>query len=431
MSGRIHLYLITFNCALLHHDVATLSSHLLSGLESPSFKPDLIVLSLQEIAPLPTSFLGGPTLTGYFETFSTAVKAATRKQLGEDYALVARSNVGLTGIMVFARSPARVGEIRYAGVGVGLWEMGNKGGVGVKVYYNAMDGGTDGGSGNKTVEINFLAVHLAQGEENVHLRNENWGSIVRGLVFDIVGRGRGNSVPEIGSVSTRSLSSSQPDPAPCSGLYSPTAHLFVLGDLNYRTADSKPVGPEFIVFPQPDDPPSSNKHYSNLLGHDQLTPQRKANKTLHGLEEASITFPPTYKYHISKTSPDDHSWNWAPLRWPSWTDRILYLPSENLRVHKYTSIQEIKSSDHRPVVAHISIPAEPLSASDGWRVRPPYQPDVEGWRPARDAARRREVIMGYLVYLFGTRAGWGVLAAIIAGGLGSWWVLRELIVRRA
>ncbi|PWW78938.1 DNase I-like protein [Tuber magnatum] len=424
MNGEIHLYLITFNCALLRHDVATLSSHLLSGLESPSVKPDLIVLSLQEIAPLPTAFLGGPALTGYFETFSTAVRTATRKELSEDYALVARSNVGLTGIMVFARSPARVGEIRYAGVGVGLWEMGNKGGVGVKIYYSVMDGGTDG----ETVEINFLAAHLAPDEKNVRLRNENWGSIVRALVFGIIGRG--DAVPGIGSASTESLISSPPNPTSYSGLYSPTAHLFVLGDLNYRAADSRPVGPEFIVFPQPDDPPSSNKHYSNLLEHDQLTPQRKANKTLHGLEEAPITFPPTYKYHISKTSPDDRSWNWIPSRWPSWTDRILYLPSEGLRVHKYTSIQEIKSSDHRPVVAHISIPAQPLSARDGWRVRPPYQPDFRGWRSARDAARRREVVVGCLACLFGTWAGWGILAAIIAGGLGGWWVLRELIVRR-
>jgi len=428
MDDKIHLYLITFNCAMLRQDVATLSSHLLSGLESSLLKPDLIVLSLQEIAPLHAAFLGGPALAGYFETFSTAVITATRKQLDEDYALVAKSNVGLTGIMVFARSPARVGEIRYAGVGVGLCEMGNKGGVGAKVYYNVKDGDANGGSDEKTVEINFLAVHLAPDEKNVHLRNENWGTIVRELVFDIAGRG--GAVPEIGPSSTESLISSQPNPTLCSGLYSPTAHLFVLGDLNYRTADSRPVGPEFIVFPQPDDPPSSNKHYSNLLEHDQLTPQRKADKTLHGLEEAPITFPPTYKYHISKTSPDDHSWNWTPFRWPSWTDRILYLPSESLQVHKYTSIQEIRSSDHRPVVAHVSIPTEPLNACDRWRVRPPYQPNVKGWRPARDAARRREVVVGYLAYFLGTWAGWGALAVVIAGGLSGWWVLRELIVRR-
>src|SRR5437868_1785038 len=105
--------------------------------------------------------------------------------------------------------------------------MGNKGGVGVKVYYNIIDGGIDGDN-DKTVEINFLAVHLAPDEKNVSLRNENWGSIVRGLVFDIVGRG--DSMPELGSASTKSLIPTQADPASCSGLYSPTAHLFVLGD---------------------------------------------------------------------------------------------------------------------------------------------------------------------------------------------------------
>lgn len=408
MGDKLQLYLITFNCALVQHDVATLSSHLLSGLESsssssPSPEPDLIVLSLQEIAPLSVAFLGGPNLTGYFEPFSTAIRTSTRKLFGQDYALVARSNVGLTGIMVFARQPGQVASIAYAGVGVGLWEMGNKGGVGVKLNY-------------KSVEMNFLAAHLEPHEKNARLRNDNWAAIVRGTVFDTPPTPLADDVRPV-------------------GLYSPTAHLFVLGDLNYRTSDHGPGDLEFLVFPQPTDQQSSNKHYMNLLEHDQLSLHQKAGKTLQGLEEAPIHFPPTYKYLVNTSSekgPADESWNWMPLRWPSWTDRILYLPTtpsssaqEDIKVHRYTSIPEIQSSDHRPVVAHISVPATPLRAAVGLRANPPFKLDPQ-WRGKRDAARRREIVVGVVAYLIATWSGRAVLVAVFAGVLAGWWVLKGL-----
>jgi hypothetical protein len=399
MSDKLHLYLITFNCALVHHDIATLSSHLLSGLESPSSRePDLIVLSLQEVAPLAVAFLGGPSLAGYFEPFSTAIRTSTRKLFGKDYALVARSSVGLTGIMVFARHPGQVGVVAYAGVGAGLWEMGNKGGVGVKLHY-------------KSVEMNFLAAHLAPDEKNVRLRNDNWEAIVRGVVF-------------------------KPPPAVADadypvGLYSPTAHLFVLGDLNYRTSDHRPGPLEFLVFPQPTDHQSSNKHFLNLLEYDQLTVQRKAGRTLHGLEEAPVSFPPTYKYLVNRSlkAPADDSWNWMPLRWPSWTDRILYLPTsspQDITVHRYTSIPDIQTSDHRPVVAHISIPATPMRAADGLRANPPFKLDPQ-WKAKRDAARRREIAVGVVAYLVATWTGRAVLLAMFAGAAAGWWVMKELV----
>lgn len=67
-----------------------------------------------------------------------------------------------------------VKDIETAGVGFGLWEMGNKGAVGVRFKYEAEGSAT---------ELTFVAVHLEAMEDAIDVRNANWKSIVRGLVF--------------------------------------------------------------------------------------------------------------------------------------------------------------------------------------------------------------------------------------------------------
>lgn len=419
----IPLYLVTFNCARLPHSTTTLSTQLLSGLSisasEDSLQPEIIVLSLQELAPFAASFLGGDHLTSYFTPFSTAVRLATRKAFDEDYVLAAYRNIGLTGIMVFARHAGKVKFVEHGEVGTGVWEMGNKGGVGVRVGYEAEDG---------VVEMNFVSMHLAAHEWNVERRNKDWESIVRGLVFE--------------SPSSPNGSSSR------IGVYHPTSHLFVMGDMNYRTSDVRPQAFEYLVYPQITDIPSSNTHFLNLLAQDQLTAQRKQGKTLQGLVEEKITFPPTYKFKFSREGvreDKEESWDWSKTRWPSWTDRILYLPlplraeedgtKKGITVHNYTSIPRIMSSDHRPVILHLSIPARPISppssssptTGGGVRVNPPFAIDKD-WKSKRVSARRKEIIVGCLAWLMTTWTGLGVIMAFVVGGYGGLWFLRALIM---
>lgn len=421
--ATIPLYLVTFNCARLPHSTTTLSAQLLSGLPiSPSSEsssqPELIVLSLQELAPFVASFLGGDHLTSYFTPFSTAVRLATRKAFDEDYVLAAYRNIGLTGIMVFARHAGKVKFVEHGEVGTGLWEMGNKGGVGVRVGYEGEDG---------VVEMNFVSMHLAAHEWNVENRNKDWESIVRGLVFE--------------------PSSSSNEPPREIGVYHPTSHLFVMGDMNYRTSDVRPQAFEYLVYPKITDSPLSNTHFLKLLAQDQLTAQWKQGETLQGLMEEKITFPPTYKFKIPRESlgeDKEERWDWSKRRWPSWTDRIFYLPlpprveeeesKEQIIVHNYTSIPRIISSDHRPVVLHLSIPARPLSpppspptAGEDIRVNPPFAIDKD-WKYKRASARRKEVIVGCFAWLVMTWTGLGVVMAFVVGGYGGWWVLRALVV---
>lgn len=424
--ASIPIYLVTFNCARFPHSTTTLSAQLLSGLavsssESPS-PPELIVLALEELAPLAASFLGGDHLTSYFTPFSTAVRLATRKAFDEDYALVTYRNIGLTGIMVFARHARKVKFVEHGEVGTGVWEMGNKGGVGVRLGYEG-DGGV--------VEMNFVAMHLAAHEWNVDGRNKDWESIVRGLVFE-----PSSSLPPSDEPSTET------------GIYHPTSHLFVMGDLNYRTSDTRPHSLEYLVYPKPTDSPSSNTHFLKLLAQDQLSAQRKLGNTFHGLTEEKITFPPTYKFRPSREGvkeDKEERWDWSTRRWPSWTDRILYLPlppramdegrKEEIVAHNYTSIPRIISSDHRPVVLHLSIPARPLpppssslpKAGEDLRVNPPFSINKD-WKSKRASARRKEVIVGILAWLVTTWTGLGVIMAFIVGGFGGWWVLRTLVM---
>lgn len=424
----IPLYLVTFNCARLPHSTTTLSAQILSGLpisppEGPSegssegsSQPELIVLSLQELAPLAASFLGGDHLTSYFTPFSTAVRWATRKAFDEDYVLTAYRNIGLTGIMVFARHARRVKFVEYGEVGTGMWEMGNKGGVGVRVGYEGEGG---------VVEMNFVSMHLAAHEWNIESRNNDWKSIVRGLVFE--------------------SSSTSNEPSREIGVYHPTSHLFVMGDMNYRTSDVRPQAFEYLVYPRATDSPLSNTHFLNLLAQDQLTAQWKQRKTLQGLVEEEITFPPTYKFKLSRggvREDEEDSWDWSKNRWPSWTDRIFYLPlpprmqeegmKEEITVHNYTSIPRIMSSDHRPVALHLSIPIRPLppppsssTAGEDVRVNPPFSID-KSWKSKRVSARRKEIIVGCLAWLMMTWTGFGAIMAFIVGGYGAWWVLRTL-----
>lgn len=67
---------------------------------------------------------------------------------------------------------------------------------------------------------------------------------------------------------------------------------------------------------------------------------------MQGLEEAPIRFQPTYKYDDGTDEFDSSK----KQRTPAWTDRILYKPTPGFGVSQYTSIQEIRTSDHRPVL---------------------------------------------------------------------------------
>ncbi|TAQ83332.1 hypothetical protein B7494_g8344 [Chlorociboria aeruginascens] len=435
MMATLSLYIFTFNCGRSLIDVEAVASQLFNGLSTPHL-PDILFLSLQEIAPIPHSLIGGSFLVPYFARFHIAVRKASKKaNAGQAvYKAVSARHIGMTGMMVFARDLTAVQDLETAEIGVGLWEMGNKGAVGVRFSYHDMGAST---------EITLVAAHLAAMEEELKRRNQDWKNIVRGLVFSSRRNENATSLSADTDADDQALLSISPQDA---SIYKPTSYLFLAGDLNYRTS-LFPPGPNDPIdtFPQPSQHRSSKKHYANLFSSDQLNQERLAGRTCHGLIEAPVTFPPTYKYkpYPPFLTADEHlsHWPWAKHRWPSWCDRILYLdlpswfkrdhPELTITAHKYSALPLFPTSDHRAVTLDVAIPLTQIPRPEGEetddpRVHLPFAIDVN-WKAKRDSARSREVIVGFLMYFTTTLEGGIVVIAVAAGALGGFYVLRALI----
>jgi hypothetical protein len=440
-AATISLYILTFNCGRSLIDVDAFASQLFDGLSRPKL-PDVLVLSLQEIAPITHSFIGGSFLIPYFSRFHHAVQNAAIKLAGATndtpmYTAIAARNVGMTGIMVFSKDPSAIQDLETGGVGVGMADMGNKGAIGVRFTYH--------GGGAASTELTFVAAHLAAMEEELLRRNEDWKNIVRGLVFS-------SSTKEPGNVSSsssedRPLLSISPHDA---SIYKSTSNLFVAGDLNYRTSTMSPSPSDHIeTFPQPHHDETSPNHFSSFFERDQLSQERAAGRTLHGLIEAPVTFPPTYKYDSKEPflTPDKDitKWHWAKHRWPSWCDRILYLdtpswmksqrPEAKIDAHKYTALPLQPTTDHRAVVMEFTVPLIPIpkpdeeeeAGSKDPRVNPPFDIDIN-WKSRRERARVLELIVGFMAYFTTTAEGSGVVIATIVGVVGGYFAIKSLLL---
>lgn len=457
----MNLYVLTANCARTRIDVDLFADHFFDPLSKAGrgfSAPELIVLSLQEIAPIAYSFLGGSYLIPYFDAFNQAVKQATAKQYNESYENVVKDHTGMTGLMVFARSDVtdRISWIETAHVGFGVQEMGNKGAVGARLGYVVDDHSA------KTVDLTFVAAHLAPMEDALAQRNLDWQSIVERLVFSQgdtssqnLGSGdsdRDRDTDENAALLGEHRSSGQSQ-STRGNLFASNSYVFLAGDLNYRTSDVEPSKTDKLRFPRRLVNRDSSSHYSHLLKEDQLMREMRQGKSFQGLSEAPIDFPPTYKYsdaarQAARLGVDsgDAEWKWSSHRWPSWCDRILFLDTpywtgqdasdRRVKPHTYDALPLFPQSDHRPVALAVSVPLS-LSLhhisstgsdhmdSEHRRVAP-FSIDPH-WRSRRESARRKEIAVGFLAYLGLTWEGNGLLLASMIGIIGAWTVLRSLL----
>lgn len=429
--SNLTAHITTFNCGRALPSTSHLAQELLSG--SPSLPPDLIVLCLQEIAPIGYAFLGGSFLAPYFSKLSSIVHHAVSRRFNSnaEYTPLLVRNAGLTALMIFVRSDVkdRIRYIETAEIGVGVYEMGNKGAVGARLGF--------AGDDDETVPVTFVSAHLAPKEEECKRRNADWQSICEGLVFtratDDTTRKDEDSQPLLNSATAESN-----DDTSDHTLFSPLSHIFFAGDLNYRTADTPPSTTDHLIWPHPTSDPN-HPSYRDLWANDQLNRELRNKNTLHLLTEAPVNFPPTYKYSDaakdaakhgkplpSGGSDEQQTWPWAKHRVPSWCDRILFLAGgkADVDVHSYDALSVQPTSDHRPVTMAVTIPLrKPELAAD---VKPPFSLRLD-WKERRVAARRYEVLVGIASYLALTWEGEAVLAATIVGILGGFVALRAML----
>ncbi|CAI6341107.1 unnamed protein product [Periconia digitata] len=426
MHPMLSLYIITFNCGRELVNPEYLAPSLFDALPTGVAVPDVVAISLQEVAPIADSFLGGNFLKPYLDRVSTTVHLATdlRSNGSEQLQHVATRSLGMTALLIFAkpRVAQRIQWIQAAAVGVGFWNMGNKGAVGMRIGLSSDD--TD-----DTLNLAFAAAHLAPAEKNVEARNQDWENIVRNMVFH-------TDYDSLYSFSQQMpLASSKTPPSDNNAMFAVGSHLFFSGDLNYRTSDQPPMSDSYKTYPQPTPIESAREHFSHLLKRDQLSREKEADRTLHSLEELPINFPPTYKYSVRKFSENskrsasdrDEQFDWARHRYPSWCDRILFLPPPlpaKLEAHIYTALPVQPTTDHRPVALSVSVDDRPLpqnSNPNDVRVNPPF-PVSPSWRSRQDAARRWELVVGTLAYLGLTKKGNAVVIAVVGAALTAWYL---------
>jgi hypothetical protein len=429
--SNLTAHITTFNCGRALPSTSHLANELFS--KSTALPPDLIVLCLQEIAPIGYAFLGGSFLAPYFSQISTIVNQAVSKRFESnvDYTPLLVRNAGMTALMVFAKSDVKdkIRWIETAGVGVGMYEMGNKGAVGARLGF--------AGDDDETIPVTFVSAHLAPMEDQCERRNADWQSICEGLVFtratDDSTRNDEDSQPLLNSTSDDSY-----DKTTEHTLFSPLSHVFFAGDLNYRTADTPPSTTDHQIWPHPTSDPN-HPSYRDLWANDQLNRELRNKNTLHLLTEAPVNFPPTYKYSNAAKEAAKHgrplpsggnneqqTWPWAKHRVPSWCDRVLFLAAgkADIDVHGYDALSVQPTSDHRPVTLSVTIPLrKPEVAADS---KLPFSMRRD-WRERRAAARRYEILVGIASYLALTWEGEAVLAATIVGILGGYVALRAVL----
>ena len=424
--SSLNISAITFNCGREPVNPTIFAEHISKTIFAPQ-PPDLIILSLQEVAPIAYSFLGGSFLTSYFDAFKHAIHLTGKSTAGHAvYVPLVTRNVGMTAIMGFVREghATRTRVLSTGGVGVGVQEMGNKGAVGLRLGYETGDG---------MVQLTFVAAHLAPMEWSCERRNKDWQDICQGLVFRPITEAPSRFPPPS---SRRADNADEPllqdqVSRKTSGLYTAPSHTFLAGDLNYRTSHIGPSLSDHPSFPQPTSNPASSTHYTHLLQKDQLSRELKASRTCHGFKEAPINFPPTYKYsNLARAIVDrneDEKWLWAKHRWPSWCDRILYLERGDvgIKVAKYTALPLMATSDHRAVVAVFEVPVRVVGIEDGENGgEAPFEIDPR-WAERRAVARRKEIVVGLFAYLALTWEGRGIVAAIVVGALGGWAIVQR------
>ncbi|XP_075053270.1 synaptojanin-1 isoform X3 [Mixophyes fleayi] len=253
-----------------------------------------------------------------------------QKTISRDNKYVLLASEQLVGVCLFIFiRPQHAPYIRDVGVDTVKTGMGgatgNKGAVAIRMLFH-------------TTSLCFVCSHFAAGQSQVKERNEDYNEIARKLSF------------------------------PMGRMLFSHDYVFWCGDFNYRIDLPNEEVKELI----------RSQNWDSLVVGDQLVNQKNGGQVFRSFIEGKVNFAPTYKYDLFS---DDYDTS-EKCRTPAWTDRILWrrrkwpfdrsaedldLLNSSLQEGKnipYTwnpgtllhyGRAELKTSDHRPVVALIDI----------------------------------------------------------------------------
>ncbi|XP_062982765.1 synaptojanin-1 isoform X1 [Elgaria multicarinata webbii] len=256
--------------------------------------------------------------------------AELQKTISRDYKYVLLASEQLVGVCLFVFiRPQHAPFIRDVAVDTVKTGMGgatgNKGAVAIRMLFH-------------TSSLCFVCSHFAAGQSQVKERNEDFMEICRKLSF------------------------------PMGRMLFSHDYVFWCGDFNYRVDLPNEEVKELI----------RQQNWDALIAGDQLINQKNAGQIFRGFLEGKIAFAPTYKYDLFS---DDYDTS-EKCRTPAWTDRVLWrrrkwpfdrsaedmdllnssfhdesklLYTWNPGTLLYYGRAELKTSDHRPVVALVDI----------------------------------------------------------------------------
>ncbi|KAK7020469.1 inositol polyphosphate phosphatase [Favolaschia claudopus] len=367
---------------------------------------DIVAVAFQELLPLHLGLSGLSTKVINNRNAHILEQIEANSLNKERYALISKVVNGGVALLVYARDAgvARTAcDVHTSWTGSGPGYMANKGAVGVRFRVP----GEDGSVGEV---FTFVCAHLTAHAENISSRIADWHHIVGTLLFPAN------------------------DGKLTSTLYD-TSHLFLHGDLNFRVVlpPEHPLkGATSSVLGQT---LSSETSREELKEYDQLLLERRnpASRAFIGLREGEFwRFKCSYKYSIGEVD------KYSEKRTPSWTDRILYTtytdssdsPNESaIKNLLYTSVPGYTTSDHKPVVSLLLLPAPSSNPSPDpptLRLPPHYTP-----APSRHATLKRytgrilDRVVGrvwWLLTLLGAgSAVIGLFNFVVGLGAWGWW----------
>ncbi|KAJ8256448.1 hypothetical protein COCON_G00186000 [Conger conger] len=246
-----------------------------------------------------------------------------RKTLCRDYRYVLLASEQLVGVCLFVfvrpQHAPFIRDIAVDTVKTGMGgATGNKGGVAIRMLFHS-------------TSMCFVCSHFAAGQSQVKERNDDYSEICRKLSFPM----------------GRQLQSHD--------------YIIWCGDFNYRVNLHGDDVKELV----------KRQNWEVLTAKDQLLEQKEAGAVFKGFIEGPIDFPPTYKYDFMSDEYDTSE----KCRIPAWTDRVLWKRTQwnfensveednlvntteyggNPGTLLHYGRAELKTSDHRPVVAIVDV----------------------------------------------------------------------------
>ncbi|XP_065051378.1 synaptojanin-1-like [Rhopilema esculentum] len=298
--------------------------------EEFSRPPDIYALGFEEIVDLNANNIISTSSTQKKEWGSELQRVISRDH---PYVLLTAEQLVGVCLYVFVRVHHLpfIRDVAVDTVKTGLkGSTGNKGAVAIRLLFHS-------------TSLCFVCAHLAAGQSNVAERNSNYHDISKRISF------------------------------PMGSVLSSHDYVFWCGDFNYRIDLPNEEVKSMI----------KDKRWPELRASDQLSVQKAEGKVFKSFREGPIRFAPTYKYDLFS---DDYDTS-EKMRCPAWTDRVLWYRKQYKKVEPsaeretegdvdavtekrdvaqplnawnpgrilYYGRAELKTSDHRPVIAVVAI----------------------------------------------------------------------------